>query len=382
MKKQAAIAIILVLFVSPVLFNIEQVKADTTIHIRQNGAIEGTNLIVCNGTTYTFTAIITAPIVIEKNNIVLDGSDYTLEGHRTSIAINLTCTNVTVKNVRITDWNTGILGAYNNNTITDNLIDGCDYGIKIYADKYQIKENTISHNTEGIHLHAGENFIESNNITDNKYGIYLQGYASNRENTIIQNNITKNQRGMLIFLNTWGIEQVIFHNNFIQNTKHVGNTGNGLNGSLPGKTSSWSNGSQGNYWSDYNGNDTNNDGIGDQPYHIDVSNDDNYPLTTLFTGPEDPENPLPTETPISTPTPLPTPTFTESVNPSPSNSESPTQSPQTQPISALPLEVTIALTTSLVINVILSLALIRKKNLYNSKNLEIVRIAVLFSTFK
>ena len=361
MKRQVTLAIILVLFVSPVLFNIEQVKADTTIHIRQNGSIEGTDLIVRNGTTYTFTAIINAPIVIEKNNIILDGKNYTLEGHRASIAINLTCTNVTVKNLQITDWNTGILGAYNNNTITNNLIDGCDYGIKIYADKYQIKENTICHNTEGIHLHGGENFIERNNITGSKYGIYLQGYASNRENTIIQNNITKNELGMFIFYNTWGIQQIIFHNNFIQNTNHVGNTGNGLNGSLPGKTSAWSNSSQGNYWDNYNGTDINKDDIGDTPYHIDVINHDNYPLTNLFSLPESVENPLLTQNPTPTQTLLPTPTPTESVTPSPSNMESPTQSPQTQPISALPLEVTIALTASIVINVILALALILKK---------------------
>lgn len=360
MKKQIAIAIILVLFVSLTILNIGQVKADTTIRILQNGSIEGTNLIAYNGTTYTFTGIIMAPIVIEKNGIILDGAGYILEGHRASIAINLTCTNVTVKNVQITDWNTGILGAYNNNTIKDNLITNCNYGIKIYADKYQIKENTIIHNVEGIRLHSGENFIESNNITGNKYGIYLQGYASNRENTIIQNNITKNERGMLIFLNTWGIQQVIYHNNFVQNTKHVSNTGNGLNGSLPGKTSTWSNGSQGNYWNDYNGTDINKDSISDIPYHIDVSNDDNYPLTNLFIVPESLENPLSTQNPTPTPTTSPTPTPIESVTPSPSNTELP-QSPQTRPISTLPIEVAIVLTASLVINVILALALIRKK---------------------
>jgi parallel beta-helix repeat protein len=361
MKEQVMLAVILVIFASPLLFNIHQVKADTTIHILQNGSIEGTNLIICNGTNYTFTAKITAPIIIEKNNIVLDGADYTLEGHRTSIAINLTCTNVTVKNVRITDWSTGILGVYNNNTIKDVLIDGCDYGIKIYADKYRIMRNTIAHNSEGIRLHGGENIIASNNITANKYGIYLQGYASNQENTIIENTIAKNELGMFIFYNTWGIQQVIYHNNFIQNTGYVGNTGNGLNGSLPGKTSSWSKDSEGNYWSDYNESDADKDGIGDAPYHIDVSNDDNYPLTTPFVASECRETPAPTRNPTSTPASKPTPTSTESANPSPSNSELPAQSPQTQTISTLPPEITIALVVSLAANVILALTLICKK---------------------
>ena len=35
---------------------------------------------------------------------------------------------------------------------------------------------------------------------------------------------------------------------------------------------------EGNFWSDYNGTDSNNDGIGDTPYVIDVLNQDRYPL--------------------------------------------------------------------------------------------------------
>ncbi len=41
---------------------------------------------------------------------------------------------------------------------------------------------------------------------------------------------------------------------------------------------SWDNGREGNFWSDYNGTDSNHDGIGDTPYTIDILNQDRYPL--------------------------------------------------------------------------------------------------------
>ena len=40
----------------------------------------------------------------------------------------------------------------------------------------------------------------------------------------------------------------------------------------------WNNGSEGNYWNNYNGTDTNGDGIGETSYTIDPKNSDNYPI--------------------------------------------------------------------------------------------------------
>ena len=48
-----------------------------------------------------------------------------------------------------------------------------------------------------------------------------------------------------------------------------------------GNNNKWDNGTIGNYWDDYNGCDSNNDGIGETPYDIPGNADtqDNYPIT-------------------------------------------------------------------------------------------------------
>jgi hypothetical protein len=71
----------------------------------------------------------------------------------------------------------------------------------------------------------------------------------------------------------------ILHNSFIDNVHQaVDNaTGNFWDDGYP---------SGGNYWSDYNGTDSNHDGIGDTPYVIDANNTDNYPLMVQYVIPE------------------------------------------------------------------------------------------------
>jgi hypothetical protein len=44
----------------------------------------------------------------------------------------------------------------------------------------------------------------------------------------------------------------------------------------------WDDGVSGNYWSNYNGTDANQDRIGDTPYIIDINNVDHYPLMNVI----------------------------------------------------------------------------------------------------
>jgi hypothetical protein len=71
-----------------------------------------------------------------------------------------------------------------------------------------------------------------------------------------------------------------WHNTFLDNSQQVlAQTVENAN--------VWDDGYEGNYWSDYNGTDSDGDGIGDISYVIDASNQDNYPLMNPHWNPAD-----------------------------------------------------------------------------------------------
>jgi hypothetical protein len=71
----------------------------------------------------------------------------------------------------------------------------------------------------------------------------------------------------------YSTDNLFLHNNLINNTAQ-----------LLASATNWNNSLTENYWSDYNGTDANNDGIGDVYHEIDENIQDNYPLMGMFSS--------------------------------------------------------------------------------------------------
>jgi parallel beta-helix repeat protein len=270
MKRKQTLALILLLILYLAAVSVPKigiVKAGSTIYLRADGSVEGTEKIHRDENVYTFTEDLFDPIVVERDNVVLNGAGYTLQGDGSENGIALDdISNITVKSLKVSNFNIGIvvMGSDDNkileNTITDNF-----RGLDLTASENNtISGNYIANNNDGISLENIYNDIVDNAITNNSdIGIFLNGAGYNN---IIGNNITNNKRGIVVSL---CYDNVIYHNNFVNNVNHV---------ETDDSIDVWDYGEEGNYWDNYTGLDSDEDGVGDTPYIIDENNRDNYPL--------------------------------------------------------------------------------------------------------
>jgi len=197
------------------------------------------------------------------------------------------CSNMIVENQNVSDGTTGILlGFSENNTIANNSAWNNHWeGITLLSSSKNnsIINNTILDNYRGIWLYSsGYNTLELNYVSNNDYGIefgFFSEYNRINNNTVTQNSDTGIKLGS-------SPNNIIYHNNFIDNFNQGYEDWNNVwNLSYP---------HGGNYWSDYNGNDSfygpeqdliGMDGIGDTNYTVWPGTAfDYYPLMTAWTG--------------------------------------------------------------------------------------------------
>jgi hypothetical protein len=256
----------LFIFVRPAVGQVTK----TTILIQPDGTISpSSEPIQRAGDKYIFTADVFDPILIQKSNITIDGAGYALIGPLTEaeknaqpplglgpdyqynvpyiigLDMNKTVNGIKIENLNIKNFNIGVYLRTTRNSFINCGVTGC---------------------IEGILLTGSANIIEHDYISDNKQGLFF-GFEQ------VDGNIGNIPSDIIISQNS-------FNHNEKQLSGCVCET---INYSEP--RHSWDNGKEGNFWSDYNGTDTNGDGIGDSPYIIDALNQDRYPLIQTVASP-------------------------------------------------------------------------------------------------
>ena len=346
--------IVLVIFMIAIILGVYAIWQYTTepitqipltfIYIRADGSVDPSNASISNvdNSYYTFTADIYGSIVIERDNIVVDGRNYVLQGHstRNATGIDLSArTNVTITNLELKNFGYGVyLYSATDNVVSQNDLRYNNYGIELdYSSNNAVYENTITNSEGAIGLSESEdNTITKNSLDSNTYSISV---TSSSNNNISENTITNSEGAIALYQsdsnvitenyleqNMYGISLTVCSDNSISNNSAVACSyavaisqasdniieENYLGGNNYGvqvtyssdnilfhnsfvfntyqvsssdSVNVWDNGysNGGNFWADYqilypDAEEVDGSGKWDTPYVIDEYNQDNYPL--------------------------------------------------------------------------------------------------------
>ena len=229
-----------------------------TIQAAIDAAKPGDIIQVASG-TYNERVIVDKPLTLVGE----DGSTTIIDGNGIGIVVHSNASDVEIRGFTVQNG-----GDFPNSGI---LIGNCV--------RNTIRDCIVRNNAFGVELHeSNDSIIVGNTIMNNSDTAILIRDSSNSE--VHNNIIANNSMGVWITSNS-SLLNMFYHNNFIDNYNQAQSFG--LN-------TSWDNGAEGNYWSDYTGVDdgsddrTVGDGIGDTllPHWGGQGVLDYYPLIELW----------------------------------------------------------------------------------------------------
>lgn len=167
------------------------------IQIESDGPVTGTSNLQRNESRYTFTGNIDGPIVVLRDNIVIDGQGYALRGQGDSPGIFIQeRANVTVKHIQISNFSSGIRITFGasanpkntNITILENNIinNGVGIYLSLFSGNNSILGNNVTGNGKGISVnYSNGNTLRNNRLSDNEYNLWVDCLLSNSGSAFI-----------------------------------------------------------------------------------------------------------------------------------------------------------------------------------------------------
>jgi parallel beta-helix repeat protein len=295
--------------------SVSSVPANLTfpsITIESNGEVVPSNApLKQKGNVYFFTGDFVGSLAVNRDNIVVDGANFSLVGRgwldgiyvrASETGVDLSGrSQVIIKNLRVTGFVVGIFLEKSSFTeIAGNIVSECGEGVFVREDSAfnKITNNTIFNNAgRGILVYNSSGNLATRNVISKNQGVSVVSIILGTNNTIAGNIIECNDEsavsinaanntvvmgnnitGHMTGFEMWSsFDTMVYCNNFVNNTHQV------ALGEIDRQRIFFDNGTLGNYWSSYVGTDYDGDGIGETlfaPYMFDPYVMDNFPLMT------------------------------------------------------------------------------------------------------